>query len=215
MRLVSAHKKAALAAVASLALCAAVALPGCGGVLGFNSSDDTPGQEEVGGVHSSAESIADEVTSGFEAVVDDGFSSDSTSDWVDGLLDLMPEDVLEAALDQSGMSRSEFRDYLGQMFASTGVDSLGALLDYVDMEVTFEVGDELSSSEIDDINSTFSDDAGVDVEVTSGYHLSMDMTMTLLEDMNGYEAGETESQTQDESGIKAIEVDGAWYVWMG
>ena len=43
----------------------------------------------------------------------------------------------------------------------------------------------------------------------------MDMTMTLLEDMNGYEAGETESQNQDESGIKAIEVDGAWYVWMG
>ena len=120
-----------------------------------------------------------------------------------------------AALDESGMSRSEFRDYLGEMFASSGVDSFGALLDYVDMEVAFEVGDELSSSELDDLNSTFSDDAGVDVEVTSGYHLSMEMTMTLLEDMNGYEAGETESQTQDVSGAYAIEIDGAWYVWMG
>ena len=125
------------------------------------------------------------------------------------------EERVEAALDESGMSRSEFRDYMGEMFASSGVDSFGALLDYVDMEVAFEVGDELSSSELDDLNSTFADDAGVDVEVTSGYHLSMEMTMTLLEDMNGYEAGETESQTQDVSGAYAIEIDGAWYVWMG
>ena len=172
-------------------------------------------EEEPKGVHSSAEAIAEEMTRGFQGAIDDGFSSDSLSDWMDGVLDLMPEDVLEAALDESGMSRSEFRDYMGEMFASSGVDSFGALLDYVDMEVAFEVGDELSSSELDDLNSTFSDDAGVDVEVTSGYHLSMEMTMTLLEDMNGYEAGETESQTQDVSGAYAIEIDGAWYVWMG
>lgn len=207
-------KKAALVVAASLALCAAVVLPGCGGG-GSSAPNGDSVESEVESVHSSAENIADEVSSSFEDVIDNGFSADSIVDWTDSLIDLMPEEAIDAALEQSGMSRSEFSEKLGDTFGSTGIDQLGALLDYIDMEITFEVGDELSSSELDDINTTFSEDVEADIEATSGYHLSMDMTMTVLEDVGGAEAGETESQTQDESGIYVIEIDDSWYVWMG
>ena len=215
MRIIS--KTKAVAAVATLALCSVVMLPGCGGTQ-QPSAPATGGEQEeqpqVDPVHSSAESIAAEVTESFAPVVDAGFSSDAVNEWMGGILDLMPPDLIDAALEESGMSRSEFSDYMGDMFSSSGVESLGPVLEYMDMDIVFSVGEAMDASDIDEINDLL-DDAGVGSEVSSGYKLSMEITAMLLEDMGGMAAGESQTQSQDESGFAAIEIDGAWYVWMG
>ena len=188
-----------VALIAIVLLVIFVVLPAFnGGSEGEKGGASVTNEQEAGNVHDSVDSIIDEMNDSTDKLIAGEFSADAYDEWLDAFGDLAPEDAREAFIEDAG--------------DDTGIEEFGAALEYMDLELVFDQGEELSSSELDDINEELAD-AGSSAEATSGYHVSMEMTATLLEDMNGYDAGETESQTQDESNLYVIEVDGSWYLW--
>lgn len=188
-----------VALIAIVLLVIFVVLPAfSGGSEGEKGGAPVTSEQKADGVHDSVDGIIDEMNDSTDKLIAGKFSTDAYDEWIDVIGDLAPKDAREAFIDGAG--------------DETGIEELGVLLDYMDMEIVFDQGEELSSSELDDINDELAD-AGSSAEATSGYNVSMEMTATLLEDMNGFEAGETQSETQDESDLYIIEIDGSWYLW--
>ena len=188
-----------VALIAIVLLVIFVVLPAFnGGSEGEKGGAPVTNEQEAGNVHDSVDGIIDEMNDSTDKLIAGEFSADAYDEWLDAFGDLAPEDAREAFIEDAG--------------DDTGIEEFGAALEYMDLELVFDQGEELSSSELDDINEELAD-AGSSAEATSGYHVSLEVTATLLEDMNGHDAGETESQTQDESDLYVIEVDGSWYLW--
>ena len=188
-----------VALIAIVLLVIFVVLPAFnGGSEGEKGGAPVTNEQEAGNVHDSVDSVIDEMNDSTDKLIAGEFSADAYDEWLDAFGDLAPEDAREAFIEDAG--------------DDTGIEEFGAALEYMDLELVFDQGEELSSSELDDINEELAD-AGSSAEATSGYHVSLEVTATLLEDMNGHDAGETESQTQDESDLYVIEVDGSWYLW--
>lgn len=201
------YRCVALAAALAVGLCGTVALTACGGDAGQQGA---PAAEETS-EHSSAENLTAKMSDDMAAVVDAGFDSGSLADWADSLLDLMPPAAVDAMVEQSGMTRDELGDQLGEMVTGSGLDQLSSYLDLMDLEIAFVPGDELSDSELEAVNSSL-EEGETGIAATAGRAIDMDLTMTLLEDMGDTPAGTSQSQTQS-SGFVAIEVDGSWYLW--
>ena len=188
-----------VALIAIVLLVIFVVLPAFnGGSEGEKGGAPVTNEQEAGNVHDSVDSVIDEMNDSTDKLIAGEFSADAYDEWLDAFGDLAPEDAREAFIEDAG--------------DDTGIEEFGAALEYMDLELVFDQGEELSSGELDDINAELAD-AGSSAEATSGYHVSLEVTATLLEDMNGHDAGETESQTQDESDLYVIEVDGSWYLW--
>ena len=197
--------------VAAVLVTIFLVLPALSG--GSDAKKDS-GPKAPADVHASADAVAEELTSGVDDLISDGFSANALAGGMDRLLELVPEDASDALLDEVGLSRDDLREGLDDVTNSMmGLGDVSLILDYFDIEMTFEVGDEMSERELDEVNDTFAEIGADDVEATSGYQLSAEMSMTALEDMYGIDEGDTESESVDETGIYAIEVDGSWYVW--
>ena len=188
-----------VALIAIVLLVIFVVLPAFnGGSEGEKGGAPVTNEQEAGNVHDSVDSVIDEMNDSTDKLIAGEFSADAYDEWLDAFGDLAPEDAREA--------------FIEDVADDTSIEEFGAALEYMDLELVFDQGEELSSSELDDINDELAD-AGSSAEATSGYYVSLELTATLLEDMNGYDAGETQSETRDEGDLYIIEVDGSWYLW--
>lgn len=157
----------------------------------------------AGGGTGSAQGVADSVDAAYTTIFEGDFSSDSVTDGVDQLINLMPPEAVEEALEKGGLTRDDLRDELKESLGA--IDEYSAYLSMFDLDVEATLGDELDSDELDRINSSL-ENSGVTSSASEGYHISMTLEMSAL--------GESYDQEMDESGAYAVHLDGGWYLWM-
>lgn len=169
-----------------------------------------------GGSTNSPEGIADRTETLYNDLMNSDFDADAFTQFGTGLLDMMPSEVVDEMVDVQGYSsRQELAEYVGDTIGGT-LSSYGSMisayLDYFTISVDVSLGDQLDSSEIDDLNSEFSYN-GFDLTVTEGYELDGSVTVTLNEDIAGYSAGEEISQDMGSLGMYAVKIGNSWYIW--
>lgn len=121
-----------------------------------------------------------------------------------GMFDLVPDAVLEYAMEQDDMSKSDFDDQVGELS-----DMLQESYDYVEemtgekLKMSYEITDsyEMDEDEVADLQEDYDD---ADVEIEEAKVFEVDFTMEV--------AGEEQTQSLE---IVVIKVDGKWYVEMG
>lgn len=176
-------------------------------------SEESPDVKAQVNVHESAEAVCDELTRGANDLIADGVGPDALEDGLDLLVELVPEEAA-VYVSKVGSSHESLIEGLDRATVQMmGYSNVFALLEYVDVEVSFEVGAELGHSELTRINNYFFRIGAGGVEATAGYRLDVELSVTALEDTGSYEKGESYSETPDDTGIYAIEVNGSWYVW--
>lgn len=163
--------------------------------------------------YSSSDQLAEKMTTAYQNMADEEFSESSLVTAVDTILDCMPQEALDAVLEQSGsLSRDELIEELDFSSIASGLSSLSSYLDSIDIVILASPGATLDTDEIDSINEQF-DEIGLDLTVQNAQHLSLTITITAIEDLGTLSAGDSTSQTLDESGIELVEIDGSWYMW--
>ena len=176
-------------------------------------SEESPDVKAQVNVHESAEAVCDELTRGANDLIAGGVGPDALEDGLDLLVELVPEEAA-VYVSKVGLSHESliegFDRAADQMM---GYSNVFALLEYADVEVSFEVGAELGHSELTRINNYFFRIGAGGVEATAGYRLDVELSVTALEDTGSHEKGESYLETPDDTGIYAIEVNGSWYVW--
>lgn len=120
---------------------------------------------------------------------------------VGGVFDLINPDMMEYAMEDEGMSKSDLDDMADELS-----EELKAMYEYVEemtgekLKMSYEIADEwdLDEDELADIQSEY-EDAGVEIEEGKGFEV--DLTMEI--------AGEEDTQTME---IVVVKIDGKWYL---
>lgn len=164
-----------------------------------------------GAGESSANGVADRLGGVYNNLLQSDFDSDAFESFGNGLLDLLPEQLVDGQLESMGYdSREEFSETLGQNYGY-GMSYYSDDLSYMTIEIDVTLGDKLDGSRLYNVN-TYLEQYGL--EATDGYLLEATLTATLTEDYNGFSAGEQQSQ-ETSTGMAAIEIDGRWYLYEG
>lgn len=163
----------------------------------------------------SAQAVADRVTELYNALLTSDFDAPAFEDFGEGVLDLMPPDVIDAALEDAGYTREEEIESLGSGLGGA-MQAYGSLLsEYTDsftISIATEPGDALTDDDLADINDDLAD-LNFDGEATEGCELEGTVIMTFTSDFMTYHAGDEESQDVGSIGLAAINIDGGWYLW--
>lgn len=163
----------------------------------------------------SAQAVADRVTELYNALLTSDFDAPAFEDFGEGVLDLMPPDVIDAALEDAGYTREEEIESLGSGLGGA-MQAYGSLFsEYADsftISIAAEPGDALTDDDLADINDDLAD-LNFDGEATEGYELAGTVIMTFTSDFMTYHAGDEESQDVGSIGLAAINIDGGWYLW--
>lgn len=169
-----------------------------------------------GGGHSNAQTVADRMGDLYNNLLSSDFDSQAFEDFGEGLLDLMPTDVVDQELEKSGITREDAIDTIGSVFGGS-MQYYGSMLSgYADtFDITFDVslGSQLSSDDIDDINDTFDSKGYGNLKVTDGYSLEGEVSVTFNKDFQNYSAGESRSEDMGDLGMCAIKIGNSWYLW--
>lgn len=164
-----------------------------------------------GAGESSANGVADRLGGVYNNLLQSDFDSDAFESFGNGLLDLLPERLVDGQLESMGYdSREEFSEDIGEQYGY-GMSYYGNVLSYMTIELDITLGDALDDTQLFNINTMLEQ---YDLEATSGYLLEASISATLTEDYNGYSAGEQES-AETSTGMAAVEIDGRWYLYPG
>lgn len=170
-----------------------------------------------GGAHKSAQGIADQTDALFDDLMQSDFDSAAFEKFGSGIIDLIPPEFIDSALEETGRTREELIQYMGSSLGGSMEYYASTLSSYTDMftiSIDVELGDRLDSYDIESINDALAS-SGCDDVVTEGYYLTGEVSVTFNEDYEGYSAGETESEDMGNIGVCAIKIGNSWYLWPG
>lgn len=154
------------------------------------------------GSSGSPQDVANRLDGALETMIDGDFSSESLTSGIDQMIDIMPPEAVEKALERDGMTREDLRD---DMESALGVmDEYSAYLGMVNIEFEVTVGAPLSADDLEDINDSLAD-AGVSSSASEAYQISLYMEVSAL--------GQSYEQDLDESGMCAVHLGSGWYLW--
>lgn len=164
-----------------------------------------------GAGESSANGVADRLGGLYNNLVQSDFDSEAFESFGNGMLDLLPEQLVDGQLESMGYdSREDFSEDIGEQYGY-GMSYYGNVLSYMTIEFDITTGDALDDTQLYNINTQLEQ---YGLEATSGFLLEASISATLTEDYNGYSAGEQES-TETSTGMAAVEIDGRWYLYPG
>lgn len=170
-----------------------------------------------GGAHKSAQGIADQTDALFDDLMQSDFDSAAFEKFGSGIIDLIPPEFIDSALEETGRTREELIQYMGSSLGGSMEYYASTLSSYTDMftiSIDVELGDRLDSYDMESINDALAS-SGCDGVVTEGYYLTGEVSVTFNEDYEGYSAGETESEDMGNIGVCAIKIGNSWYLWPG
>lgn len=170
-----------------------------------------------GGAHKSAQGIADQTDALFDDLMQSDFDSAAFEKFGSGIIDLIPPELIDSALEETGRTREELIQYMGSSLGGSMEYYASTPSSYTDMftiSIDVELGDRLDSYDIESINDALAS-SGCDGVVTEGYYLTGEVSVTFNEDYEGYSAGETESEDMGNIGVCAIKIGNSWYLWPG
>ncbi len=163
---------------------------------------------------SSVDDLADDLAAATQQVFDDGMTTSAVLSYGEALVDLMPDEVVDALLDEGGFEdMDELAEYIAENYAGADESVMDAF-DGMELEILMYEGDRLDSDYIDSVNEEFQDDLGLDLEAEDAYSIEGEVTITLTEDVGTGEAGDSYTQSMGSTGFAAIEIDGRWYLWV-
>ena len=166
-----------------------------------------------GGGGRSAQDLANEISAAYQRVFDENMSDGSVEAYSETLLNVMPPEFVDAAIEESGVDgRGEALEQLGDGLVAS-LSSADAMLEKADIDIQVTVGDKLDDDYVDGLNEDF-ENLGLDFEATEAYELGADMTITAREDVGALEAGESTSQEMSNVGMTAVKIGNAWYLWV-
>ena len=170
-----------------------------------------------GGAHKSAQGIADQTDALFDDLMQSDFDSAAFEKFGSGIIDLIPPELIDSALEETGRTREELIQYMGSSLGGSMEYYASTPSSYTDMftiSIDVELGDRLDSYDIESINDAL-ESSGCEGVVTEGYYLTGEVSVTFNEDYEGYSAGETESEDMGNIGVCAIKIGNSWYLWPG
>lgn len=152
-----------------------------------------------------------ELNKSMEKVIKDGFSEKGIKGYVNEYIDMMPPELLDTILKSEGISREAFDAQMTS--AMSGFSQISPYMKMLDYKVNLYIGDSLSSSTIDSINSSFGK-MGYNKFVTAGYYIRGDYTITAKESIPSLnlKEGQTSDQKDMSTGNYVVQIDGKWYV---
>ena len=166
-----------------------------------------------GGGRPTSGQLAQDLSTSYSRLFSSGFSDSALTTVCNDMIDMMPSEAVDAALEKAGITdRSDVSELLGGYLSSSSYSSYASYLEKLSIDCSFFVGDEISSSKLNSINSDLQN-AGVNLRVSTGNNLGMNMSVTALEDIQGVSKGESRTQTIDNTGLLAVNIDGKWYLW--
>lgn len=170
-----------------------------------------------GGAHKSAQGIADQTDALFDDLMQSDFDSAAFEKFGSGIIDLIPPEFIDSALEETGRTREELIQYMGSSLGGSMEYYASTPSSYTDMftiSIDVELGDRLDGYDMESINDALAS-SGCDGVVTEGYYLTGEVSVTFNEDYEGYSAGETESEDVGNIGVCAIKIGNSWYLWPG
>ena len=171
----------------------------------------------VSGVFGGAQGIADQTDALFDDLMQSDFDSAAFEKFGSGIIDLIPPELIDSALEETGRTREELIQYMGSSLGGSMEYYASTLSSYTDMftiSIDVELGDRLDSYDMESINDALAS-SGCDGVVTEGYYLTGEVSVTFSEGYEGYSAGETESEDMGNIGVCAIKIGNSWYLWPG
>lgn len=162
-----------------------------------------------------ASEMAQTLNGPLNKVFSSGADEDSIREFAEAYIDGFPPEVINAELQNSNMTKEDIIDMAEDAFryGMGSVSSVADYLDKMDVNATIKLGDQLDSDDVDSINDKISE-YGIDDQVTVGYKLGADVTVTALDDLPALKKGETKSSDVANLGIYTIKIGNRWYLWM-
>ncbi len=158
---------------------------------------------------SSVDDLADDLLAATQQVIDDGATTSAIHSYGEALLDMLPNEVVDALID-SGFydDRDEIADYLAEFFWSPGSWSMNGA-DYLeDMQRYISLyEDSLDSDYVESLNEAFQDDLGLDLEVEEACKIELNVVYNPTEDTP------TLGTLLFSVDFAGIEIDGRWHLW--
>lgn len=155
-----------------------------------------------GGGHGSAQDVANGLGSAINKAFEGNFSSEAVAGAMDDLIDLMPQQAVDQALQKKGLTRDDVADELMGQMGMLDSEEVQGVMSAVDIKITTSVGAELSADELASMNESLGE---YGLTATEGNHIAASVEMSAL--------GQTQSQDAPETGMVAVKIDGAWYLW--
>lgn len=167
------------------------------------------------GGRGTANEMAQTLNDPLNKVFSSGADEDSIRELAEAYIDGFPPEVINAELQKSNMTKEDAIDMAEDAFryGMGSVSSVADYLDKMDVNATIKLGDQLDSDDVDSINDKISE-YGIDDQVTVGYKLGADVTVTALDDLPALKKGETKSSDVTNLGIYTIKIGNRWYLWM-
>lgn len=159
---------------------------------------------------SSPQQLADMLTENYNNLFRSDFDDESLDAFASDVVDSMPKDIINKALEETGYTRDDVVDEVKEGMEGS-LSSIESIIDDVSVTAQVSVGDRIDSDEIDDLEDTFKDhDLRLDID--EGYELDMNATIVAKDDIGTMQKGDKEDNTV--SGVlEAFSIDGRWYLW--
>lgn len=167
------------------------------------------------GGRGTANEMAQTLNGPLNKVFSSGADEDSIREFAEAYIDGFPPEVINAELQKSNMTKEDIIDMAEETFkhGMGSVSSVADYLDKMDVNATIKLGDQLDSDDVDSINDKISE-YGIDDQVTAGYKLGADVTVTALDDLPALKKGEAKSSDVASLGVYTIKIGSKWYLWM-
>ena len=131
----------------------------------------------------------------------------------DDMASLMPDEVIRFALEKRGVTdASQASSLLSDEDIDEMVSSFKSFIGKVDVDCQVRLSDDLDEGELKEINTSLEKE-GLAMRVKAGNKLEIKIDVKATEDLSGMAKGETATQTADLTGMKAVNIDGRWYLW--
>ena len=159
---------------------------------------------------SSPQQLADMLTENYNNLFRSDFDDESLDAFASDVVDSMPKDIINKALEETGYTRDDVVDEVKEGMEGS-LSSIESIIDDVSVTAQVSVGDRIDSDEIDDLEDTFKDhDLRLDID--EGYELDLTATIVAKDDIGTMQKGDKEDNTV--SGVlEAFSIDGRWYLW--
>ena len=168
------------------------------------------GSPSMAGRSSSPQQLADTLAEQINTLYGGDVDSEAYERYADQALDLIPPQVLEAALDRGDVTREEAAEKVASKMQSALGSNLETVLDHMDVTIRISVDEHMDRDRIDDLEEDLSDD-GVDIDIDDAVSYEGEYTYVCKDDYGSCKTGDTKTMSLN-FGMGAIEVDGRWYL---
>ncbi len=156
----------------------------------------------------SAQDLSDYLAFELDYLFASDFTTDDLGYFAESLVYILPPSIVDSTLEDNPLAMEDMKAAMTEAFSSSSLESLQPYLAMMDIEFVVTPGTALSSSELRSLQTEL-DLSGLEGTVDQARNLSMEMYITLQDDPDT-----SQSDSMDDTGFIAVQIDGYWYLWI-